>query len=143
MSREIKFRAWNSMAKKILHFGNPIGIMDNEDRYGTFFESFEKKMYCGGNYELMQFTGLKDKNGVTEIYEGDIMFRQIKNGKGKVIRECKATVVYVPELAGYYLVHDGSGTMLGSTYEELNDWAVFGEVIGNIYENRELLDSTK
>ena len=90
-----------------------------------------------------QFTGLKDKNGVTEIYDGDIMFRQIKNGKGKVIREYKAAVVYVPELAGYYLAHDGSGTMLGSTYEELGEWAVYGEVIGNIWDNPELLSDKK
>lgn len=90
-----------------------------------------------------QYTERKDKNEVNEIYEDDIMFRQIKNGKGKVIREYKATVVYVPELAGYYLVHDGSGTMLGSTYEELNDWAEFGEVIGNVHENPEFMEGKK
>jgi len=137
MSRELKFRAYDTDQKYMIQ-DSPIsmsGIVKNRIRHAKDANGHG----IGEHYVIMQFTGRKDKNGVNEIYEDDIMFRQIKNGKGKVIREYKAAVVYVPELAGYYLAHDGSGTMLGSTYEELSDWAVFGEVIGNIFDNPELL----
>ena len=127
MSREIKFRAWNSMAKKILHFGNPIGIMDNEDRYGTFFESLEGKMYCGGNYELMQYTGLKDKNG-KEIYEGDIVSVMDLIGP---TTELVDSVTF--ENGAFRLTRVRDFTLDECVIEHI-------EVIGNIYENPELLE---
>ena len=78
MSREIKFRAWNTGVKAMLHFSNPIGIADDRDRYGIFFKADEGKMYIGGSYEIMQYMRLKDKKRTEqypegqEIYEGDI-----------------------------------------------------------------------
>jgi len=123
VSGEIKFRAWNSMAKKMLHFGNPIGIMDNEDRYGTFFESLEGKMYCGGNYELMQFTGLEDKNG-KEIYEGDIIRYSLDTFGQKGTFIC--SVMFD---RGQFRTERGT----------VNGVHLICEIIGNIYENSELL----
>lgn len=112
----------------------------NDENYNGAWSFPKDLMNC---YEVDpktvgQFTGRIDKNG-KEIYEGDIMFRQILNSEGKVIREYNATVVFIAELAGYYLIHDGTATKLGTTYEILNDWSEFGEVVGNIYENPVLL----
>ncbi len=73
-----------------------------------------------------QYTGLKDKNG-TEIYEGDVLSHRLQ-GKRKVIYPLSNT------FAGFGLV-DGEGKK-----NTLNDSNVLYEVIGNTYENPELLE---
>ncbi len=75
---------------------------------------------------LMQYTGLKDKNGV-EIYEGDVLFHPLQ-GRRKVFYPYSKTV------ASYGLRNIDNG--FGST---LQDSHAVWEVIGNIYEQPELL----
>lgn len=142
MNRDIKFRAWNSLAKKMLHFGNPLGIMDGTDRYGMFMESLEGKMYCGGNYELMQFTGLNDKSG-KEIYEGDIvnMHYFFENHD----RETLGAFEDEAEVVGVVRIDEMS--VYTDCKERRFDWVNYLEepteeleVIGNIYANPELLE---
>lgn len=143
--REIKFRAWvyggyeedgNTYAKpemmlNVQHFydGNYGPYVEGEgleyDGYG--FDSFGDLIAHQTQYQdpkgkfkviaLMQFTGLKDKNGM-EIYEGDIL-----SNKRKVIFSC-----------GEFLLGDSSVSL----YEDLDMENL--EVIGNIYENQELVN---
>ncbi len=87
--------------------------------------------------KLMQYTGVKDKNGV-EIYEGD------RISIDSVLGEILITDVYFARGAFRYRHDDNSGSVLDikSTtkvkgYETITHNI---EVIGNIYENRELLD---
>ena len=77
------------------------------------------------NYEVMQYTGLKDKNG-KEIYEGDIINIQYD----VTVQIEKAVIEY--RGASFYAVTNADTWELDN-YEEI-------AVIGNIYENPELLE---
>jgi len=76
------------------------------------------------HYEIMQYTGLKDKNG-KEIYEGDIL--KLQPEEGMIVE-----VVNRPELNGYGVI-DKEGWQ-GQLSNKSNH-----EIIGNIYENPDLL----
>ena len=94
----------------------------------------ETYRFTKGQFELMQYTGLKDKNG-KEIYEGDIvslkyLYDKRTTDKGQVVwREDKASF--------------GLKSLKGLTNEVYELYKVTAEhnleIIGNIYENPELL----
>ena len=119
MKREIKFRAWNKKDKVMvdvaaMNFG-PSGF------WSLIEYAYDAELQLADSYELMQYTGLKAKNG-REISAGDI----VKNEYGKVME-----VQYDPRSAAvgvgdYYFGTIGSGKTL--------------EVIGNIFDNPELLE---
>lgn len=118
MSR-FKFRAWDKRNKKIL---TPVYltvanmVVDEEDLMVG---------YLGIDCELMQFTGLKDKNG-REIYEGDIY--QNKNGG-------KDVVEWYERIQNCGCCSDINA--FGYDFDDDDPDNI--TVIGNIYENPELL----
>ena len=117
MSRVIKFRAWSPKDKLMCWF--PERKMDD----GTIFN------YCEPHesFILMQYTGLKDKNG-KEIYEGDIVQGEKDFVKG---------VVQFNE-SGYWMV------MGHHELSNFFEWdSINFEVIGNIHENPELMETKK
>ena len=124
MQREIKFRAWDKKNAKMftvdyLEYPNNHTQIDNDKlTIGTVedndYHDFEDMV-------LMQYTGLKDKNGV-EIYEGDI----VRKGY-----DSRATEVYWHQNTACWRRDGFTGMTKG-------DMALMGEVIGNIYENKEL-----
>lgn len=123
MSREIKFRAWVIDDKKMVYdvqntydFGvDGVDIMENH--FGNLLSN--------GDYAVMQYTGLKDKNGVG-VYEGDIYRFPPAVGQTEDIIEVAEDLQTFFENKGY------RESELDWDYSEL-------EVIGNIYENPELL----
>lgn len=141
MNREIKFRAWDGDNFRMYYSDK-----NNEDIIWTIFENniyieeltqFDTNPGGFGheqtydyvrieNQVLMQYTGLKDKNGV-EIYEEDIVYwKNIRTGK-----ETKHIVKWKTHEneEGYYFSVEYVG------FEDVS----YGEVIGNIYENPELI----
>lgn len=127
--REIKFRAFNELEKLM---GAVIKI-DYRNKYitaktidGYFWDDtlIESK--------LMQYTGLKDKNG-NEIYEGDIC--NIKVWFGEIFTICPLVIIFKDQKFGYEL-YEGSGDYYVMCLSEFEEY----EIIGNIHENPELLE---
>jgi len=108
--RDIKFRVWNKTAEVMIK-----DVLDLD---------------CGTAEVLMQYTGLKDKNGV-EIYEGDVITYQEEPQK------MQAKVVW--KNGGFVFVYeDGTENITSESWYAPMDVEIT-EVIGNIYENPELL----
>lgn len=66
--REIKFRAWDKHEKQFIYMGTQFWF-----RQGELIHNFWDVSNVDEHYDIQQFTGLKDKNGLTKIYEGDII----------------------------------------------------------------------
>ena len=136
-----KFRAWISEADtmandlKGIDFENETVVLRKlyyEDGFPVETEVFEIEI---GNAILMQSTGLKDKNG-KEIFEGDI----ITNGQNVMCMKRHNTLgFYVEEKGEVEFIADSA--VLEDFEEDAKEIADSLEIIGNIYENKELLDA--
>ena len=124
--REIKFRAWDREKREMRGEGS--FIIYNEPNNGL--RSGYTREVIGGWVELvlMQYTELKDKNG-QEIYEGDIVNVKERDSKTYRVGLIKWGESY-PER--------GIRSYVGKDYIGIR-FPVQIEVIGNIYENPELL----
>lgn len=122
--RDIKFRAWVKDNMEIIYYDKLMFFNGSDEAIAFhkletgYIDDYEVKT----DFKLMQYTGLKDKNG-EEIYEGDIVkdvndeYYEIKFDDGCFI-----------------VIHDGN------VIEPLSEVAQDIEIIGNIYENPELLE---
>lgn len=135
-----KFRAWDKRKNvmrdvAVLHFTKS-GKVNSIEYWKT---PSELKSYHVRNIELMQSTGLKDKNGV-EMFEGDIVVINVNNGfdrlfdEKSVIKQSKFHSGLVCELVKY----DTEYRIFHAPIFEYDY-----EVIGNIYENTELLEEQR
>jgi len=132
--REIKFRAWDKKKKKMVNDVTVKGVYQSKIYLSTWyvevirdFDEFGEPIYFDPNcVEVMQYTGLEDKNG-KKIYEGDIL---ADNSDEKYICEWGE-----PE-AGFYLYQISSArTFYFPDFKE-NEL----RIVGNIHENPELLE---
>lgn len=118
--REIKFRSINSQTKRV-HYA----FIKSTDYICDFVEVFR-------NGELNQYTGLKDKNG-KEIYEGDIVNCSVVMGLNNI--KLGSTILKVEFIEGEFVPN----YKYRFKQPLINDM----QIIGNIYENPELLKDTK
>lgn len=120
--RNIKFRVWNSDENK---FENLSDIIITIDELGVdIYRNNGSVLY---DYELNQYTGLKDKNG-KGVYEGDII-KYSHKAVGKINR----VVNYKYGMFGIKGIIEGMHIPFANILD--NEY----EVIGNIYEDSELL----
>jgi uncharacterized phage protein (TIGR01671 family) len=134
MTRVIKFRAWDKNNNKIVY---PDGGVCTESN-GALVDWFEDE-------DLMQFTNILDKNN-RDIYEKDIVeFYQCKNAAGEVWLSKHGGVC---RFRGVYGFENGAFTIQDSvcisdeipcSYQEVEQKYGGVEVVGNVYENPELL----
>jgi len=125
--REIKFRAWDTAHKSWYFYGEELNSLAPE-----IMELNKETQFSWKDIVLQQFTGLKDKNG-KEIYEGDIL-RQLYMGNWIIApmiwNEAKAQF-------GMDAVVEDDG--IPSHIEIVIPKEQAPEIIGNIYENPDLL----
>ena len=134
--REIKFRAWLKEDKKMVN----VETMDFADKSMQYLEKSEivnaylLRRVIFDDIELMQYTGLKDKNGA-EIYDGDIVLVEL-SGTSTWYK----TVVKFKEGAFIASLIDGEDYFyIFNRGFDSNDF----EILGNIYENKNLLEENK
>ena len=135
--REIKFRAWDKKHKQMVNLYTPTAFC--EDGYDEIdYIAFSKcdvhyvdssQVVGVEQYELMQYTGLKDKNG-KEIWEGDIL-KHSEYGSCEVVNKF-----------GGFGIEAKTSSWISSGFHSFSTRSAdyeHCEVIGNIYEDGHLL----
>ena len=131
-----KFRVWIKTEKRMIETDDLLDIDYENEVVMTQQVYFENGLpddrdldnFVFDEIELMQLTGLKDKNG-KEVFIGDII---------KCTRGCPHEVYLEKEYGGTYI--GGMPAIYLKGLSEGYAWTEDEEIIGNIYENRELLE---
>ena len=129
-----KFRAYDSGS--LSHMYQPDEVMVCDGKIWIQDEDSEGNEWIVNNdLNLMQSTGLKDKNG-KEIFEGDIIDIEVDDTEtpinARVFQNSKIGILM------FHVFEDNEDVPM---VELLEDNSVAFEIIGNIYDNKELLDA--
>ena len=140
MNREIKFRVYDKDLKRMRYLNSSHDVICFDEEGNGYYHNMQTGLgeWFSG---LMQYTGLKDKNGV-EIYEGDIIKYHHKTcfkRKGEMVFDFKNTKCYVvwDEESACFILNNRKDKVTNKTY--IDTLYMFEsnsmEIIGNIYEN--------
>ena len=122
-----KFRVWNKKTESFIDYGDLMLDLKNAKVYAGDVGIPEYTMDVTKQVILMQYTGLKDKNGV-EIYEGDILYFEPYGTHTN-----DRVVEYIDGAYHGRLIRNGYSKLLAECVYET-------KVIGNVYENQGLLE---
>ena len=130
--RETKFRAYHKERKEMFE----IASIDFEEKKAALSNGTIKLLNVDfKQFELLQYTGLKDKNG-KEIYEGDIIKYKFPYDR----RLKHISPVKFLETEASFGIKDRYGNKIPLYTISANNYF---EVIGNIYENKNLLEENE
>lgn len=138
MKREIKFRAWDKAKRRMLGVeqlafgpnGELVSIYSDGPDFSNDSEALMGEKPDLNEAVLMQYTGLHDKNG-REIYEGDI----VRTGEDN-IGDPESMIGQAIMREGSWLIENEKKQEAIELFSEITS----REVIGNIFENPELLE---
>jgi len=117
---EVKFREYCKFERRIISWEE---LLKDNDCHISILK---------GDHNFMQYTGLKDKNGV-EIYEGDVFWSDYADAYYQVI--------FSTEYLGFFCETENENVFYDDRIIPLYDQLI--EIIGNIHENPELLKGTE
>ena len=138
--KELKFRAFHKPSKKMfdvvqIDFMNKVVFSYERIRSMSKYPYFDTVSYLSSECELMQFTGLKDVDG-KDIFEGDIIQDINDNNSLRYGKDNNLTPVeFYNGSFGISVIFDGAFVPL-YPYDEGFKF----KVVGNIYQNSELLE---
>ena len=121
MNREIKFRVYDKELKRMRYFNSPHDFICFDEKGNGYYHNMQTGL---GEWfsDLMQYTGLKDKNGV-EVYEGDkVMFDYEWTEHDEI-----GVITWNKDTASFQI----KGHIPSSSMKRLDRM----KVIGNVYEN--------
>jgi len=133
-----KFRAWHKELKEMFKI---YSLNFSSENLEQIIIGNNNRLVAAkpGEIELMQWTGLQDKN-CKDIYEGDIIQYEYEDEFGNITYP-KVLIKWKHEYAGFraYDIPDIHGVC------DVVSWVCYNptQIIGNIYENRELLDANR
>lgn len=126
-----RYRAWDNVKKEM--FKDTFAITES----GQVVVVEQEDVMCPPDYVfvdnlvIMQSTGLKDKNG-KEIFEGDVV-RQVRT---QPTTENEVIIGVVTMLEGAWLIMNACEQLASDLWSETDE----NEIIGNIYENKDILE---
>lgn len=150
--REIKFRVWCKDLEEIIEV-NKMGFENNELWYIECIDHDKELVYFPekNDHVLMQYTGLKDKNGKEIYFDSDFVNLKVWTGYEPPY-VCSVTHDVIDERKADESIYRGiitkdefSNPMIGDFYFANLPFAdkYEFEVIGNIYDNPSLLEESK
>lgn len=131
----LKYRAWLKQYDVMVDDVTDMTFKEgNLEFIGRRTSNGVSLQYCADDINLMQSTGLKDKNG-KEIFEGDVIAIEVDDTEtpinARVFQNSKIGVLM------FHVFEDNEDVPM---VELLEDNSVAFEIIGNVYENPELLE---